>query len=125
MLKLNGKLISKSLIKSGVSERGAWKLIEFVIQRTYNKKKITIAFTAIGKITELINSIEMKERITVTFIPDCHYSAKHNKHFTELKAIEVEKYVKKNNRDTYFNGEKLNQSDYELKITNELPLKGN
>ena len=122
MLKLNGRLISKSLIKSGVSEHGEWKIIEFVIERTYNRKKIKIAFTTGGKRAELVNSIEYKERITVTFIPSCFYSEKHNKHFTELKAIEIEKYVKKKNRDVYFNNERLNESDYVLKTTSQLPL---
>lgn len=122
MLKLSGRLVSKSLIKSGVGEHGEWKIIEFVIQRTYNKKKIKIAFTAGGKRADLVNSIEYKEKITVTFIPSCFYSEKHNKHFTELKAIEIDKYVKKNNQDVYFNNERLNESDYELKRDNQLPL---
>lgn len=122
MLKLNGRLISKSLIRSGENEHGKWKIIEFVIQRTYNKEKIKIAFTAIGKNADLINTIDYKERITVTFKPSCFYSEKHNKHFTELKVIEVEKYVKNNNKDIYFNRERLNESDYTLKTNNQLPF---
>ncbi len=125
MFKVNGRLVSKSLIKSGVSERGAWQIIEFVITRTFNKKKYKLAFTAFGKKADLVNNIEYKERITVTFVPDCFFSEKHTKHFTELKVIDVEKYVKKKMYDINFNGEKLNQSDYELKLTNELPLKQN
>jgi len=122
MLKINGKLISKSIIKTGKNERGEWRVIEFVIEKTYNKKKRKVAFTAIGKNADLVNNIEYKERITVTFFPECFYSEKHNKHFTELKAVGVEKYVKRNIQDVIFNGEKLNQSDYELKRDNQLPF---
>jgi len=123
MLKLSGRLISKSLIRSGVSEHGEWKIVEFVIQRTYNKKKIKIAFTASGKKADLINSISYKEKLTITFVPNCFLSSKHNKYFTELKAIEIDKWVKKHNHDVYFNNERLNESDYELKKDNQLPLK--
>ncbi len=122
MLKLNGRLVSKSLIKSGESEFGKWKIIEFVIQRTFKKEKIKIAFTANGKNADLINSIDYKERITVTFIPKCNYVEKYNKHFTELKAIEIEKYVKQNNKDVYFNNERVNESDYQLRMDNQLPF---
>ena len=61
---VNGKLVSKSLIKSGKSERGEWRIIEFVIQRTYNKKKIKVAFIASGKNADLVNNIEYNERIS-------------------------------------------------------------
>lgn len=125
MLELNGRLVSKSLIKSGVSQHGEYRIIEFVIERTYNKKKIKVAFTAVNKKADLVNDISFKERIKVTFVPSCFYSEKHNKHFTELKAIEVEKYVPKNKVDIYYNRERLNDSDYDLKRDNQLQFKDN
>lgn len=120
MLKLSGQLVSKSLIKSGVGEFGEWKIIQFAIKKTYNKKKIIIVFTAKGKNADLINSIEFKEKITVRFIADCKYIEKYNRYFTELKAIDVQKFVPQKNQDVYFNGNRLNDDDYELKMNNEI-----
>lgn len=122
MLTLNGRLISKSLIKEGVGQHGAWKIMEFVIERTYNKKKIKVAFTVGGKNADLVNTISFKERITVDFIPACHYSDKYKKYFTELKAISIQKYVKKNIVNTYLSGEQLNESDYQLKQDIQIPF---
>lgn len=123
MFTVNGRLISKSLLKEGVGEHGEWKIIEFVIQRSFNKKKIKLAFTTGGKRAELVNSIPYKEKITVTFIPSCYYSEKHNKHFVELKAIEVDKYVPKKRVDVFYDGERLNESDYHLKKDNQLDFR--
>lgn len=120
MLKLTGRLNSKSLIKSGTNEFGTWQIIEFTIKKSYRRKKTLIAFKAFGKRADIINSIEIKEKIVVEFLPECKYSEKHGRYFTELKTIDVYKYVPRNNQDIYVNQERLNESDYELNINNEI-----
>lgn len=120
MLDVSGVLVSKSVIKEGVSAHGAWRLIEFVIERTFCKKKYKIAFTTIGKRADLINETSLKERITVSFIPSCAYSEKYNRYFTELKAINVEKYIPKKKFNVRFDGEVVNSSEFELKKDNQL-----
>jgi hypothetical protein len=114
MFTVSGKLLSKTLIKSGVGQHGEWKILEFAIQRTYCKKKITIAFTAKGKWADLVNNIDYKERITVEFVPNVFFSEKHNRYFTELKVITVEKYVSKKRIEIVFNGDVLNVPEIEF-----------
>jgi len=50
MFIVTGKLSNKSNIKTGVSEKGAWKIINFLIEKTRKRKPIKIPITAKEKI---------------------------------------------------------------------------
>ncbi len=68
MLSISGRLVSKSLIKSGESEFGKWQVIQFVISKTFNKKKIMIALTAKGKLADFINTVAKNEKLRIQSI---------------------------------------------------------
>jgi hypothetical protein len=93
MFIVTGKLSGKSVVKSGQSENGTWRIIQFLIKKTRNKKLENIPFTAKGKLAEKIDGILLGERITIRFfIEGSKYG---DKYFTNCIATEVEKYVKK------------------------------
>jgi hypothetical protein len=117
MLSISGRIVNKSTLKSGDGEFGKWKIIQFVIAKTYAKKKVKIAFTAKGKWADFIDSVPKNEKIRIEFIPDCFYSEKNSRYFTELRVISVEKWMPRK----YFNSEVLNPVD--LEITKDLQLK--
>ena len=93
MFIVTGKLSGKSVVKYGQSERGAWKIIQFLVKKTKNRKPITIPLTAKGKLAEKIESIALGEKITVNFFIEGN---KYNdKYYTNCIATEVEKYIRK------------------------------
>jgi len=93
MLRMSGRLIAKSLIKEGVSGHGKWQLVQFIIQKQHNRKKIKIVFVAFGKVAKTVQDMPLKEKLDIKFFPNCK---EHNgKFYTELKAEEVEKYISK------------------------------
>lgn len=94
MLKLTGRLIAKSLIKEGESQFGKWQLVHFIIIKQHNNVKKKIIFTALGKVAKQIQDMPIKEKITVYFEPVCN-NPYADKWYTELKATEVIKYIKK------------------------------
>jgi hypothetical protein len=93
MFVVTGKLSNKSLVKSGVSEHGAWKIVVFIIEKTRNKKPIKIPLTAKGKLAIKVDDIPIGEKITVEFFIE---GKKYNdKYFTDCIATNVDKYVPK------------------------------
>lgn len=93
MFTVSGILTDKSLVKSGVSEHGAWKITQFLIEKTRKKKKIKIPITAKGSLANKIDTIAIGERLTIRFFIEGN---KYNdKYFTNCVAIEIDKYVPK------------------------------
>jgi len=93
MFTVVGRLSNKSLVKSGVSENGAWRIIQFLVEKTRRGKQIKIPITAKGKLAELIDGIALREKITVRFfIEGKEYKGKY---YTDCVAIEIEKYTPK------------------------------
>jgi len=93
MFKTIGRIKSKNLLKSGVSEKGEWKLMEFTIQKTFNREPIEVAFVAIGKMAELVDRYKKGKKVVIYFFPKCKNWK--GKWYTELKVLEIEDYVKK------------------------------
>lgn len=93
MFVTSGKLSGKSIIKTGRYENGTWKVIQFLIKKTRNRKAVNIPFTAKGKLAEKIESIALGEKITVRFFVEG--SKYGDKYYTNCIAIEVDKYIKK------------------------------
>lgn len=93
MFTVTGKLSNKSLVKSGVSENGAWKIVVFIIEKTRHRNIIRMPFTAKGKLANIIDDIPVGERLTIDFYID---SKKFNgKYYTDCIATCIEKYVPK------------------------------
>lgn len=93
MFVVTGKLSNKSLIKSGISENGAWKIMMFLVEKTRNRKSIKIPIIAKGKLADKIDSVPIGERIKVDFyIEGKPYNGKY---FTDCIATSIEKYVPK------------------------------
>lgn len=93
MFVVSGKLSDKSLIKSGVSEKGAWRVIVFLIEKTRKRKPIKIPIVAKGKLAEKIDGIMVGEKLTVRFFIE---GKKFNdRYYTDCIAIEIEKYTPK------------------------------
>lgn len=93
MFVVTGKLSNKSLIKSGVSENGAWKIMMFLVEKTRNRKPIFIPIIAKGKLADKIDSVPIGERIKVDFyIEGKPYNGKY---FTDCIATSIEKYIPK------------------------------
>lgn len=118
MLTISGRLISKSTLKSGDGEFGKWQVLQFVIVKTYAKKKVKIAFSARGKWADFINDVPKNEKLRIEFLPDCFYSEKNYRYYTELKIISVEKWIPKKR----FIIEGNNPVDIEIKKDLQLEL---
>jgi hypothetical protein len=108
MLTISGKLLSKSILKSGEGEYGQWKVIQFVIAKTHAKKKIKIAITAKGKYADFINDTPKNEKLKIEFFPYCFYSEKNTKYYTELRAVSIERWMPKKRFNLEFNKDVLN-----------------
>jgi len=120
MFRTSGRLIAKSLIKEGQNEWGKWQLVQFIVQKQYNKQKIKIVFVAFGKIARIVQDMPLKEKIDIKFFPNCK---EHNgKFYTELKAEEVDKYVsRKRIYETMKDGaEPLSEEEYTSSQDNQL-----
>jgi hypothetical protein len=114
MFIVTGKLSNKSNIKTGVSEKGAWKIINFLIEKTRKRKPIKIPITAKGKLAEKIESIALGEKIVVKFYIE---GKKYNdKYFTDCVAIDIDKYVPKS-KVLYGN---VRDNDFEFTKDNNL-----
>lgn len=93
MFVVTGKLSGKSVVKYGQSEKGSWKIIQFLIKKTRNRKLENIPFTAKGRLAEKIDSIALGEKVTIKFFIEGN---KYNdKYFTNCIATEIDKYIKK------------------------------
>ena len=93
MFTVTGKLSNKSLIKSGISENGAWKIVMFLIEKTRHKQPIKIPLIAKGKLAIKIDDIPIGEKLTVEFYIE---GKKYNeKYYTDCIATNVDKYVPK------------------------------
>lgn len=95
MLRITGKLIAKSLLLEGNNNYGKWQLVQIIIEKQINRKKKKIVFTCFGNVANTANDIIINQRITILFEPACNYNEKYNRWFTELKAKQIELYVKK------------------------------
>jgi hypothetical protein len=121
MQKIIGRMVHKSLVKSGKSEFGDWKIINFVIEKTFKKKKYKALFVAKGKWADFVDAIAYKERITVYYVIDSKEYAP-SKWGTDLRVVEVEKHVPKGTPHVYFGNELVNKEDFEMKQDLHLPL---
>jgi hypothetical protein len=93
MFVVTGKLSNKSLIKSGISENGAWKIMMFLVEKTRNRKPIFIPIIAKGKLADKIDGVPIGERIKVDFyIEGKPYNGKY---FTDCIATNIDKYIPK------------------------------
>lgn len=119
MQKISGTLIFKSTVKTGVNDFGSWSIINFVLQKTFQKKKYYMLFVAKGKRARFIESVPIKERLTVHYIIDSK-EYKPQKWATDLIATEIEKYVPKKHISVVFNSEEHNPINPE--ITPDLQL---
>lgn len=120
MFRVTGRLTSKSLIKEGKSSFGDWQLVEFIIQKQYRKEKIKLVFVSFGKVARTVQDMALKERITIKFYPKC--KEYNGKWYTELKAVEVDKWVsQKRLEETMQDGASpLFEEEYTPEIDNQL-----
>lgn len=118
MLKIIGKIVGKSLMKNGENERGKWNLINFFIEKTINKKKEKVAFTAMNRKADIINNIAIGEKLVIQFYPKC----KERNGFwnTELIVIDIDKHVKRTAIPVKLNGEVVNREEFYLQENNEI-----
>src|SRR3954469_19317222 len=122
MLKITGKLISKSIMKTGDNAFGKWRIITFILEKTYNKKKYKMMFVAKGKWADFANDIIPKERVTIHFIVDSKEYAP-GKWGTDLQAIEIEKYVSRKTPFVYLNNDLVNKEDFDMNKDLQLNFK--
>ena len=93
MFVVTGKLSNKSLVKSGVSDNGAWKIVMFLIEKTRNRKPIKIPLIAKGKLADKLDDIPIGERLKVQFfIEGKPYNGKY---YTDCIATDIDKFVPK------------------------------
>ena len=93
MFFVTGKIVNKSLIKNGVSDKGSWKIITFLIEKTKNKKKIKLPFTAKGSLAEKVSEISLGQKVRVEFyIVGREYNGRY---YPDVIATDIEKYVNK------------------------------
>lgn len=139
MFKIIGKIKGKTLISEGTSVYGKWRIMRFMIEKQYNKKKRKFVFTAKGRMAELAFKIPTDEKVIIHFFPDC-VQMPNGKWYTEMIVEEIDKYIPKNQRyQTVFNGEIVDEpdiefkedlqlfkkNDYEIQNPNESAKKGN
>ena len=118
MLKIIGKLVGKTQMKYGENERGKWNLLSFFIEKTINKKKEKIVFTAMGRKADVLNNIAIGERLVVHFYP----KSKENKGYynTDLIVTEVDKHIKRTAIPVKLNGDVVNEEEFILKKDDEI-----
>lgn len=93
MFSTSGILTNKSLVKSGTTENGTWKIIQFLIKKTKFKKPIYIPITAKGNLAAKIDDIAIGEKIKIEFyIEGKRYNGKY---YTECIATDIDKYIPK------------------------------
>ncbi len=68
MNKITGRLIHKSIVKKGSGQFGEWRITEFMIEKSYKKKKYKALFTAKGKWSDFIETVPYKEKITIHYL---------------------------------------------------------
>ena len=109
---MTARLVSKSLLKEGVTGDNGWHMITFIVEKQHRKKKKKFVFVAFNKVAKQILYTPNKERITIKFEINCKEHG--GKWFTNLKVTEVSKYVsKKKIKSTMRVGEKpLEVLDY-------------
>ena len=119
MFTVTGKLSNKSMMKTGVTEKGTWRVINFCIEKTRRRKPIKIPITAKGGLAEKIESIAIGEKITIRFFIE---GKKYNdRYLTDCIAMEVEKYVPKAKYGQVSFGEQtLNENEFEFSKDNSL-----
>jgi hypothetical protein len=113
MQKITGRLIFKSLMKVGTNEFGEWKIVNFVLQKTFQKKKYNMLFVAKGKRAKFIESVPYKERLTVHYVIDSK-EYKPSKWATDLIAVEIEKYAPTNPIHVRFGEQEYKPIDPEI-----------
>lgn len=105
-------------MKNGENERGKWNLINFFIEKTINKKKEKVAFTAMNRKADIINNIAIGEKLVIHFYPKC--KERNGYWNTELMVIDVDKHVKRTAIPVKLNGEVVNKEEFYLQENNEL-----
>jgi len=108
MFFVTGKLSDKAFKKTGVSENGAWTIIQFLIVKKRKGKPIKIPIIARGKLANKLDDFVVGEKLRIEFyIEGKEFNGKF---YTECYALSIEKYVKKQYFITHgsemFEGEK-------------------
>lgn len=118
MLKISGRLSTKSILKKGVSAKGEWQIIEFTITKQFNHEKFQVAFVALGKMADVVNAFPLNKKLTIRFIPKCKFY--NGKWYTELKAFEIEEWKKP---VPYVTKEKENTSETSVETPSVMELR--
>lgn len=113
MQKVTGRLIFKSVIKTGQNDFGKWSIVNFVLQKTFQKKKYNMLFVAKGKWAKFIDTVPYKEKLTVYYIIDSK-EYKPQKWATDLRVVDVEKHVPKKYNSVYFGNEEHHVVSHEI-----------
>lgn len=95
MFTTKGKLVAKSLYRSGLTPNGAWKAVEFLIEKTRKGEKYKTPFIAKGRLAERVMNMNINDRIEIEFWISGWHSDKSNRWFPNLNVIDVRKWVKK------------------------------
>ena len=93
MLKVTGKIHLKYKMITGVSAKGAYRLIEFVVYKQYNGDKIPLLFVAHGNMADKVEAMPMKKKVVIQFLPKC--TEKNGKWYTDLKVLDIQDWTKK------------------------------
>ena len=106
-------------MKTGVSEKGTWRVINFCVEKTRRRKPIKIPIVAKGGLADKINEIALGEKITVKFFIE---GKKYNdRYLTDCIALDVEKYVRRAKYgQTTFGDETYNENQFEFNKDNSL-----
>lgn len=120
MQNISGRLISKSVVYTGQSARGSWRIIKFIIEKNICRKKRKIIFTSSGATADFVDLIPIKEKIKISYFPECK-DLGNNRWVTDLKAISVEKYISKKTTAIYNDsGDIMNPHEIDFTPENKL-----
>ena len=120
MNKITGRIIHKSVVKKGHGEYGEWRVIDFIIEKSFKKKKYKALFSAKGRLADFIEQTPLKEKLTIHYVIDSREYK--GRWFTDLRATEIEKYVKKNFQVVRLGDEIANKSELESNTDLQLPF---
>jgi hypothetical protein len=87
-----GNLVKRTVLKTGVSSKGQWRIIEFICEKKHKGEKKKFCFVAFGKQADFLNELSSKSRLEINFFPECKEHG--GKMFTQLKVLEIKKHTK-------------------------------